>query len=219
MVIILVLEHTVQRFVKFRGVFCALEQMVPRLMPSTKWGRLVPRPLQHQHPVPCDAQTDAPYLGWLPTALWLWLWLGLPCTHGRGDGRRGNGAEETGSQWRAWGEEVPCQVCVWQGTGVRGGGLVDCCFTSTETVGLLGMGTQDNHLDFNTVGVLWNWSWERETVGGGGGGGGGGEGNAEISCLPRNKCVCLPLWEVFSMKNTIQNTHKLFFPGTPDVYK
>ena len=26
-----------------------------------------------------------------------------------------------------------------------------CCFTSTETVGLLGMGAQDGHLDFHTA--------------------------------------------------------------------
>ena len=29
--------------------------------------------------------------------------------------------------------------------------LVECGFTSTETVGLLGTGTQDVHLDFNTA--------------------------------------------------------------------
>ena len=29
-------------------------------------------------------------------------------------------------------------------------GLVECCFTSTETVGLLGTGSQDGHLDFHT---------------------------------------------------------------------
>ena len=29
--------------------------------------------------------------------------------------------------------------------------LVECCFTSTETVGLLGTGTQDVHLDFYTA--------------------------------------------------------------------
>ena len=28
--------------------------------------------------------------------------------------------------------------------------VVECCFTSTETVGLLGTGTQDGHLDFHT---------------------------------------------------------------------
>ena len=29
------------------------------------------------------------------------------------------------------------------------GPLVECCFTSTETVGLLGTGAQDGHLDFD----------------------------------------------------------------------
>ena len=29
--------------------------------------------------------------------------------------------------------------------------LVECCFTSTETVGLLGTGAQDGHLDFHTT--------------------------------------------------------------------
>jgi len=31
------------------------------------------------------------------------------------------------------------------------GQLVECCFTSTETVGLLGTGAQDGHLDFHTA--------------------------------------------------------------------
>ena len=29
--------------------------------------------------------------------------------------------------------------------------VVECCFTSTETVGLLGTGAQDSHLDFHTA--------------------------------------------------------------------
>ena len=29
-----------------------------------------------------------------------------------------------------------------------------CCFTSTETVGLLGMGARDVHLDFHTAAEL-----------------------------------------------------------------
>ena len=29
--------------------------------------------------------------------------------------------------------------------------LVECCPTSTETVGLLGTGAQDGHLDFHTA--------------------------------------------------------------------
>ena len=32
---------------------------------------------------------------------------------------------------------------------------VECCFTSTETVGLLGMGALDGHLDFHTAPELW----------------------------------------------------------------
>ena len=31
-----------------------------------------------------------------------------------------------------------------------------CCLTSTETVGLLGTGAQDGHLDFHTAPDLWN---------------------------------------------------------------
>ena len=30
-----------------------------------------------------------------------------------------------------------------------------CCFTSTKTVGLLGTGAQDVHLDFHTAPGLW----------------------------------------------------------------
>ena len=30
-------------------------------------------------------------------------------------------------------------------------GRMKCCFTSTETVGLLGTGAQDGHLDFHTL--------------------------------------------------------------------
>ena len=40
-------------------------------------------------------------------------------------------------------------------TGGGGGGgdllLLKCCFTSTETVGLLGTGAQDVHLDFHAA--------------------------------------------------------------------
>ena len=32
--------------------------------------------------------------------------------------------------------------------------LVGCCFTSTETVGLLGTGARDGHLDFHTAAEL-----------------------------------------------------------------
>ena len=34
-------------------------------------------------------------------------------------------------------------------------GWLKCCFTSTETVGLLGTGAQDGHLDFHTAPELW----------------------------------------------------------------
>ena len=36
--------------------------------------------------------------------------------------------------------------------------LVECCFTSTETVGLLGTGAQDVHLDFHTPPELYEVS-------------------------------------------------------------
>ena len=36
------------------------------------------------------------------------------------------------------------------------GWLVECCFTSTETVGLLGTGTQDGRLCFHTAPELWD---------------------------------------------------------------
>ena len=46
----------------------------------------------------------------------------------------------------------------WGGGGIRGGRgeklniiMMKCCFTSIETVGLLGTGAQDGHLDFHTA--------------------------------------------------------------------
>ena len=33
--------------------------------------------------------------------------------------------------------------------------LVECCFTSTKTVGLFETGAQDGHLDFHTAPELW----------------------------------------------------------------
>ena len=36
-----------------------------------------------------------------------------------------------------------------------GQAMLKCCFTSTETVGLLGTGAQDVHLDFHTAPELW----------------------------------------------------------------
>ena len=34
--------------------------------------------------------------------------------------------------------------------------MLKCCFTATETVGVLGTGAQDGHLDFHTAPELWN---------------------------------------------------------------
>ena len=40
-------------------------------------------------------------------------------------------------------------------------GLLKCCFTFTETVGLLGTGAQDGHLDFHTAPELFQRLGER----------------------------------------------------------
>ena len=40
--------------------------------------------------------------------------------------------------------------------------IVECCFTSTETVGLLGTGSQDGHLDFHTAPELWKKEKEKK---------------------------------------------------------
>ena len=50
-------------------------------------------------------------------------------------------------------------------------GWLKCCFMSTETVGLLGTGSQDVHLDFHIL---------LSSVGGGGGCGGGGGSNKNL---------------------------------------
>ena len=42
---------------------------------------------------------------------------------------------------------VPCELA----GGSKGASWLKCCFTSTETVGLLGPGAQDGHLDFHTA--------------------------------------------------------------------
>ena len=39
--------------------------------------------------------------------------------------------------------------------------LVECCFTSTETVGLLGTGAQDSHPDFHTASELCLWDMHK----------------------------------------------------------
>ena len=46
-------------------------------------------------------------------------------------------------------------LCRHAGERVLGLLLVQCCFTSTGTVGLLGTGAQDGHLDFHTAPELW----------------------------------------------------------------
>ena len=57
----------------------------------------------------------------------------------------------------------PCLIltALWEGLIIVGSLkirspfiLFQCCFTSTETVGLLGTGAQDGHLDFHTVPAL-----------------------------------------------------------------
>ena len=56
---------------------------------------------------------------------------------------------------------VRATVVEVNGKGQRGGsdgdvGWLKCCFTYTETVGLLGTGAQDFHLDFHIAPELWN---------------------------------------------------------------
>ena len=41
-------------------------------------------------------------------------------------------------------------------------GWLKCCFTSTETIGLLGTGAQDGHLDFHTAPDLCSFSDDDE---------------------------------------------------------
>ena len=61
------------------------------------------------------------------------------------------------SQLLCSGKRVQCPMLLYaqrDRTDYYGRG-VQCCFTSTETVGLLGTGAQDGHLDFHTAPVLW----------------------------------------------------------------
>ena len=59
------------------------------------------------------------------------------------------------------------EMCVCGGGGGGGGGgdeailflWLKCCFTSTKTIDLLGMGTQDIYLDFHTAPELWSVSF------------------------------------------------------------
>ena len=63
--------------------------------------------------------------------------------------------------------------------------LLKCCFTSTETVGLLGTGAQDGHLDFHTAPELSN-AWDPLSY--------------TIHCLISERVVritkCLSLWKL-----------------------
>ena len=63
---------------------------------------------------------------------------------------------------------------MYGGEKVEGVGWMKCCFTSTETVGLLGTGAQDGHLDFHTALEKRNHTVRR---------GGGGELSAMV--LPK----------------------------------
>ena len=72
-----------------------------------------------------------------------------------------------------------------------------CRFTSTETVGLLGMGAQDSHLDFHTAPelccVLWLWH-VFYVCGSLQEGQGHSLGAPYLMCAPGNLCVTdLPL--------------------------
>ena len=72
------------------------------------------------------------------------------------------------------GTDWPCQHCVASGQTsgsvdqystrrrTRRTWLVEGCFTSTETVGLLGTGAQDGHLDFHTASELCQEEQEEE---------------------------------------------------------
>ena len=75
--------------------------------------------------------------------------------------QQGSAAADLQSEWRGAGGD---RVYVggwgkrWEGAADLGDwkkrrkvGWLKCCFTSTETVGLFGMGAQDVHLDFHTA--------------------------------------------------------------------
>ena len=48
-------------------------------------------------------------------------------------------------------QSTELRSCVKVEVAVLVDGWLKCCFTSTETVGLLGTGAQDVHLDFHTA--------------------------------------------------------------------
>ena len=69
---------------------------------------------------------------------------------------------------------------------------VQCCFTSTETVGLLGKGAQDGHLDFHTAPEL--------------------RTGAELTALQTNfACSTLRLNERVRCLFFIPTIHQIFF--------
>ena len=63
------------------------------------------------------------------------------------------------SHWSVWPTEVVWTTFVRWFTESLGKCeqiiLVECCFTSTETVALLGTGAQDDHFDFHTAPEFW----------------------------------------------------------------
>ena len=61
--------------------------------------------------------------------------------------------------------------------------LLKCCFTSTETEGLLGTGAQDVHLHFHTAPELWERLHSQ-----------GATGGQVVSALPQRCCPLSPLW-------------------------
>ena len=76
--------------------------------------------------------------------------------------------------------------------------MVECCFTSTKTVGLLGTGAQDGHLDFHTAPEL--YCEVRSNVGSISVGGGVGDGVKDSSASAgRGQCFSLiPTYVVVS---------------------
>ena len=72
----------------------------------------------------------------------------------------------TSDEWPTDGATVLLEACIDPSSSPPSSGavvssrLVECCFTSIQTVGLLGTGAQDGHLDFHTQllsSVLYVW--------------------------------------------------------------
>ena len=61
--------------------------------------------------------------------------------------------EDSSSERKTKVSSLPTSISVLCRYGSWAGGLMllKCCFTSTETVGLLGTGAEDVHLDFYTA--------------------------------------------------------------------